>query len=245
MENITPQLEYGYIKMATDIARYLARTHMNSYQSRILWVIFIKTYGFHKKEDWISNSQFVSETGISPSHVCRAVRELVMMNIVTKRGNKISFQKDARLWEKLPNGASRHDVTKRGNVVTKRGNSELPNGAIPIYTKDTITKDTYTKDIVATKVANLNEFMDLFKGVNPSHERLFANKTQRAALERMILKFGEEKVRNMLTQLPSIVSKPYAPQISTPVELENKLGKLVQFISQEKLKVKKSGFTQV
>ncbi len=106
-------------------------------------------------------------------------------------------------------------------------------------------KDNIIDNVLATKVANLNEFMDLFKGVNPNYERLFANKTQRGALERMILKYGEVKMRNMLTQLPSIVCKPYAPQISTPVELENKLGKLVQFMSQEKLKVSKTGTTKI
>ncbi len=114
---------------------------------------------------------------------------------------------------------------------------------------NTIKNDKNVKNeknnTLATKVADLNESMNLFKGVNPSYERLFANKTQRYALERMITKYGEPKVKNMLAQLPSIVSKPYAPQITTPLELESKLGKLIQFIQQEKLKIAKTGTTKI
>ena len=108
--------------------------------SRIVWAIFIKTYGFNKKEDWIANSQFVELTGIKKSHVSRTISELLRMNIVTKRGNKIAFQKDRKLWKELPNGVTNHSkVTKRGTTVTKRG-QKLPNGG---HTKDNIQKTLY------------------------------------------------------------------------------------------------------
>lgn len=234
----TPQLENGYIRIATDIAKYLAQTYMSSYESQVMWSIFIKTYGFKKKEDWISNSQFVSLTKMHKAHVSRTIKKLILRRIVTQTGNKIAFQKDAALWCELPKQVT---VTQTGNSVAHLGNKELPKQADTI---DTLTKDTIQK-ILATKVANLNESLSLFKGVNPSYERLFSNKTQRAALERMIAKYGEPKVKNMLAQLPSIVSKPYAPQISTPLELESKLGKLIQFIQQEKLKIAKTGTTKI
>ena len=40
----TPQLENGYIKIANDIAKYLAKTYMSSYESQLLWAIFTKAY---------------------------------------------------------------------------------------------------------------------------------------------------------------------------------------------------------
>jgi len=49
MDNKTPQVEDGFIRIANDISKSLAKTHLSSYQSRILWVIFVKTYGFQKK----------------------------------------------------------------------------------------------------------------------------------------------------------------------------------------------------
>ena len=156
MDNKTPQIENGFIKIANQIADDLCKISLSAYQSRIVFCILRKTYGFNKKEDWISNSQFVYMTGIKPSHVSRAVSELVAMNIVTKRGNKTSFQKDSRLWKKLPNGVRRHDVTNRGNTVTNRGNSKLPIGVSPIYTtKYTITKDTIQKKYSSLKNIDL------------------------------------------------------------------------------------------
>lgn len=87
----------------------------------------------------------------------------------------------------------------------------------------------------------LNEIIKLFEPINPSYERLFPNKTQKAALERLIKKYGEAKVRNMVIGLPEVLSRKYAPRITTPVQLENKLGELVQFINQEKNKKGKVG----
>lgn len=145
--NNTPQLEDGFTKIANEILENLCKIHLSAYQTRIVFCILRKTYGFHKTEDWISNSQFVIATGIRPSHVSRAVSELLGMRIVTKRGNKIAFQKDSKLWKELPNGVRRHDVTKRGNTVTKRGISLLPNGGD--------TKDIYTKETIQKKYTSL------------------------------------------------------------------------------------------
>jgi len=147
--NATPQLEHGFVRIANGVFKSLARIKLGSYHSRILFVIFLKTYGFNKKEDWVSNSQFVLGTGISASHVSRTIKELIEMNIVTKGGNKVSFQKDSRLWKELPKGARSHHVTKGGNSVTKGGNSKLPKGA---YTIDTLTKDTIQKTIISKDI---------------------------------------------------------------------------------------------
>jgi len=106
-------------------------------------------------------------------------------------------------------------------------------------------KNDKNNNILATKVANLNLYIDKFKGVNPTYERLLGNKSQRASLERLIIQFGEERMNNLLTQLPEIMRKPYAPQISTPIELENKMGKLIQFLNQEKLKIQSKGVTKL
>lgn len=93
----TPQIEQGYTKIANEIVGYLAKTYMSSYESQILWAIFSKTYGFNKKEDWVSNSQFVEITGMHKAHVSRTLKKLMLRKIVTQSGNKIAFQKDSRL----------------------------------------------------------------------------------------------------------------------------------------------------
>ena len=81
---------------------------------------------------------------------------------------------------------------------------------------------------------NLNTIIELFKNVNPSYKQLFKNKTQRAALARLIKEHGEEKIKITVEALPSIIIKPYAPRITTPLKLEEKLGELIAFTKQQK-----------
>jgi len=75
-----------------------------------------------------------------------------------------------------------------------------------------------------------NKVLSLFKDVNPTYEQLFKNTTQRKALERLIGKFGADKVSRMIQSLSTTNKEQYAPVITTPVQLETNLGKLVAFI---------------
>ena len=56
--------------------------------------------------------------------------------------------------------------------------------------------------------------------------------------EHLITKFTYEKMERMMVSLPEILKQPYAPRITTPYELEKNLGKLLQFIEQNKNKQK-------
>lgn len=138
----SPQLENGYTKIANEIIEALSRTNLSSYESRILWCVFRKTYGFQKREDWISISQFVEITGIKPSHISRSIKLLTLRGIVTKGGNKIRFNKLWSQWKELPMGVNTHKVTPLGSKITPRGISKLPKGG---NTKETLTKETIQK----------------------------------------------------------------------------------------------------
>jgi phage replication O-like protein O len=234
-----PQKENGHIDIANEIAEALARWHLSSYEQRILWVVFRKTWGWHKKEDWISLSQFCVATGLARSHTCRALKMLVRQNIITKGGTTYSplyrIQKDFDKWKALPKGARSHKSLPKGVIsVTKGGNRVVPFGA---HTKETITKETITIGSSGVPPLQIQSFINMFKPINPSYQRLFGNRTERACAARLILQHGYEKMEQTLMALPDILGQPYAPQISTPYELEKKLGKLLQFIQQEKNKI--------
>ena len=83
---------------------------------------------------------------------------------------------------------------------------------------------------------DIQSFINLFKSINTTYERLFGNKTERLCAERLVKKFGLQKMESMFVQLPDILNQPYAPRITTPYELEKNLGKLIQFIEQNKNK---------
>jgi len=102
----SPQVENGYIRISNEIAGAFKRHHITGNQWKIIWVILLKTWAWHKKKDRIPISQFQKETGLKRRHVSRAISDLVTRNIVTKNGDTFittyAFQKDYTKWKLSP-----------------------------------------------------------------------------------------------------------------------------------------------
>lgn len=137
---MSAQLEDGYTRIANEILEKMACTYFSPYEWQVLMAIFRKTYGYHKKSDWIANSQLVTITGIHKAHVSRSLKKLLQRNVVTQTGNRLCFNKSFSSW--LPKQVTIKKVTQIGNPVTHLGILELPKQA---DTKDTLTKDTIQK----------------------------------------------------------------------------------------------------
>ncbi len=210
-----PQKENGHIDIANEIAEALARTNLSGYENRYLWVLWRKTYGWHKKEDIISNSQFSDLTGIKRPHIWRTEKVLIQRNIVTKNGNLLGFNKDYTQWRELPKMVT---VTKLGTRVTKNGNKKLPK---MVHTKET-TKETIQKKGGEETSQEIVQVIDSFKDVNPSYKKWFSNKTQRSSIERMIGIHGKDRLIEVISYLPKSNTIPYVPTITSPYVLENK-----------------------
>ena len=102
-------------------------------QMQCLLFIIRKTYGWHKKEDAISITQFEKATGMKRSHVCRAIAELSRKNLVsTNKGTRVAtkyqFNKKYKTWERS---------TKK-DTSPQKGTGVVPK---KVHTIDTITKD--------------------------------------------------------------------------------------------------------
>src|SRR3990167_7371057 len=114
-----PQLENGYTKIANELYDAIIQWHFSSYEYRVLIYIIRKTYGWNKKTDWISLSQFNKATNIPIPHICRTLFLLVKQNVITKGGNRseplYGIQKNFELWKQLPKGVRSHHITKGGN----------------------------------------------------------------------------------------------------------------------------------
>jgi len=77
----------------------------------------------------------------------------------------------------------------------------------------------------------VNELFAVLYEINPLIN--FGNKTQRKAAEQIISKLGIEKTLATARYAVSVYGKPYAPVITTPTELRDKLSKLVAYHLQE------------
>jgi len=95
-----------------------------------------------------------------------------------------------------------------------------------------------TKIIMKIQKNTTNYLIDLFKTVNPCYQRLFANKTEREAIERLLERLGEEKLERIIQVLPFCAEQQFCPTITTPFQLEKKLGELIIFFKKYRAKQK-------
>ena len=95
-----------------------------------------------------------------------------------------------------------------------------------------LNKDISDTNLATQSVADSKEIaeaIDAFKttGLNP--EIKFGNTTQCKVAGELIKKYGLEKILNTIKYAASIANDQYAPTITTPLELQEKLGKLIKY----------------
>lgn len=82
------QVENGnFARIHNDISERLAYTDLNGSEFRCLWFLLRKTYGFQKKEDDISYSQFSEGTGLDRRNVMRSLEKMVQRGIIYRKEN--------------------------------------------------------------------------------------------------------------------------------------------------------------
>lgn len=118
----TPQVEDGHSMIANELLEAIIKTHLSPAEHSVFWAIVRKTYGWHKKTDRISFSQFEELTGMNRRHIAPALHRLLARNIIIRQGEKYNLeygiQKDYELWQSLPKS-----VTK---IITENSNKSLP-----------------------------------------------------------------------------------------------------------------------
>lgn len=100
--------------------------------------------------------------------------------------------------------------------------------------EDRVGKDTCDADAPQEVVSPINSLIKEFEPINPSFARLYPNKTQRAALERLLKQHGEDQLRVIIQFLQKTNGRKYAPTITTPTQLEEKLASLIAFCEKQK-----------
>lgn len=140
-----PQCENGYIKFASELWEALCRIRIPGEARQVFDFIARKTYGYNKKEDAISLSQFVLATGMDKANVCHALSKLKKMNLIAQKGNSIanvySIIKDYGAWKALPKKTT---LPKKAIIVAQKHNQPLPKTPPTI---DNNTQKTIIKDI--------------------------------------------------------------------------------------------------
>ena len=99
----SPQKEDGYIPIANELAEAFARIQLSGYEIRVLWVILRKTYGWNRKYDGISITQFERATNIERRNIVRTLKRLQKKHLIVKNDNgfitKWGLQKNYERWQ--------------------------------------------------------------------------------------------------------------------------------------------------
>ncbi len=99
----SPQKENGFTPIANEILEALCKVNLSPYESRVIWFLLRKTYGWKKKSDWISQSQFSEGLDLDRRHIHRTIKRLLRKEIIVistddKNRSACGFQKDYSKW---------------------------------------------------------------------------------------------------------------------------------------------------
>ena len=135
-----PQLEDGYTRLANDLLDAMMRLDLNGSDWTILLTIIRHTYGWNKKEDCISYSQFQRQTGLTHKGVAIALKALRAHRVITAvtNGQHITYQlqKDFTQWVPL---------RQEGKLVST-GTPVYNSTLVSTGTPELVSTGTHTKD---------------------------------------------------------------------------------------------------
>jgi phage replication O-like protein O len=217
-----PQLEDGYTRIANDILDALSKMKLSGREFRVCLALIRKTYGWGKKEDEISLSQFADATGISRNHIQEILSDLTDRKIVTRKRvkgrtvpkdgnsdvpenrNRLSitwgFQKRSELWIKgKPQKRNHSGVPENGNKsVPENGNNKRKERKY----KDKAKALPYEKEIfqlefseVAKTKSDHQRFVDYYCAhflQKCENKYPFSNKKDGAITKRLLKAHGAE-----------------------------------------------------
>ena len=92
----------NFTKVPNETLEALARIRLAPNESKIVFFIIRKTFGWHKQMDWISLSQIVEGTGIAKPNVCRSIKSLVRRDIIVRPDSRhVGLQEDYIRWKDI------------------------------------------------------------------------------------------------------------------------------------------------
>lgn len=172
-----PQKENGFTPIANELMDALCRHRIPGEDRQILDVIFRKTYGFNKQDDFISLSQFEGMTGIKKPNIISCLKSLLSKRIIIiQMDNKMRkvyrINKDYEKWIRY---ANRSQLSKRITPIIQKDNASLSKR---IPTKENNTKDNITKEKVTipewVPLKTFQEYVDMRKRIKkPLNEQSY------------------------------------------------------------------------
>jgi len=95
--------EGDWLPITHEFTEAMSRQYLRPNESKVLWHLIRKTWGWGKKSDFIALKQFEKELDISKVIACQALSRLKRRGIVNQLSNKTyAIQSDTSLWRNKP-----------------------------------------------------------------------------------------------------------------------------------------------
>lgn len=237
----SPQKENGFTPISNEVIEHLVNACLLGSEFSMILFVLRKTWGYQKKTDIISYSQFEKGLNISRMTVSKTIKNLCAKKILVKSHilvDKISFSfnKDYESWVVNPRilvkskrafGIGGYTKSSIGGYTHKR-KKEITK---EIYSDDTSQEDNFQKEI--------KEVIKLFGLFNKNNNSWFKNKTQREDIKWLVKNYTLEKVRKAILLTAFCFKDNYYPSIGTPHELREKWVKMKKFWQSKEIKDKR------
>ena len=219
-----PQIDEGkFLIIANEIAEALAKINLSPYESRVLWAVFRKTYGWRKKADRIAFSQFEELAGLKRQYASRAMKSLIARNIIFRQGSghKLSYglQKNYELWKDAqtssPEVTSEHKTKakvsppKETNEPAQAQTSSPEVETSPPEETKTSSPEGHTKEkkdtLQKTDILSVFDFWNSLKII--VHDTMTS--AIETAIKNALINFGKVKVMQAMTNYGQLLHGDY------------------------------------
>lgn len=258
---MSPQKENGFTPIANELFEAFYRCKLTEYERCVVMCIWRKTYGWNKKEDWVSNSQIEKETGISLPNTTRTIKLLRAKNILHKNSNRVGVNKKYKEW-KVDWRRLSHQTT----YVVSPDNKRLSHQTPTKEKKETIQKSaepSSEKSLTDNLEKMWNKVSDDFEGelqIDPDYTpkgkkkvkkvsddvqavfELFNNpasalwrmrEIERVAAQALFDSYGLDKLKVRVNRINEEKQKkdPFFPDINTPSQLLDKMPNVERYLN--------------
>jgi len=161
----SPQKEQGFTTVANELLEQIIASGLNGTEISIVMLVIRKTYGWNKKQDEISLSQFCDHIPVSKTSICSALKnlQLVKILVLVKKGksklcsNTWQLNKDYDKWQLV----KKTKLVKKTAATSKENFNKLVKKTL--HTKE-------SKESIQKKHINFSNDFEVFWKYYPRKE---------------------------------------------------------------------------
>ncbi|MGI2125556.1 replication protein [Shewanella oncorhynchi] len=154
---VKADLDDGYLRLSNTLVDALCRTKLSDRESRVVFAVIRRTYGYGKATDWVCLEQLADMTNITTSNICHAIKSLTARDIIIKDGRKVGVNPIVSAWQDKKSHSinGKKSTVKTDNIIVDSDNAIVETDSVGCQNREIQKKDTNTKEIQKISSSNI------------------------------------------------------------------------------------------